>query len=157
MISEDLLQIELAGNIAITHNRFGQNDYEECVDIKPQGRPGTSIVFSHNIVDSRHNGVRSSDAIGCRQGGILFHQRQTVGTTVIEGNWFRGERSDGGNLIRSTHVGTQVINNLFDDTQLTISADDLILGYNTFLKSGPVENRQFGCQADRSYHRQQHL
>jgi hypothetical protein len=131
--SEDLLATELAGNLVITHNHFGESDYEECVDVKPQGRPGTSIVFSHNIVDSRHDGGFPTHSSGCRLGGILFHQAETSGSTAIEGNWFPGV----GNLIRATHAGTLVINNLFE--QLTISADDLTLGYNTFLNESELK------------------
>jgi hypothetical protein len=131
--SEDLLATELAGDLVITHNHFGESDYEECVDIKPQGRPGTSIVFSHNIVDSRHSGGFPTHSSGCRLGGILFHQAETSGFTVIEGNWLPGV----GNLIRATHAGTLVINNLFE--QLTISADNLTLGYNTFVNESELK------------------
>jgi hypothetical protein len=134
--SEDLLQLEGAGDVVITHNRFAQNDYEECVDVKTQGRPGTSIVLSHNILNSRHEGGFPSDSRGCR-GGILFHQDEPSGSTVIEGNWLPGGGPDGGNLIRATHARTQVINNLFD--QLTISADEVILGYNTFSKGSELK------------------
>jgi hypothetical protein len=133
--SEDLLATELTGDLVITYNLFGQNDYEDCVDVKAQGRPGTSIVFSHNVVDSHHTGEFPSRSSGCRLEGILFHQFQTSGSTVIDGNWFVG----GGNLIRATHFGTQLINNLFDETELKISADGVILGYNTWVNQSQLE------------------
>ena len=50
---EDLLQFEGAGNSVVTHNEFTDNpNGEDCIDWKPQGGPGTSIVFSYNCLTS---------------------------------------------------------------------------------------------------------
>ena len=115
---EDLLQFEGAGNVTVIRNEFGNNPSgEDCVDWKPQGRTGTTIVFSNNLVND------------CSAEGILFHQAQTNGTTTIEGNRFFGAQ-----LLRHTHAGTLVINNVFSGG-ITVSADNLTLGFNTFLGS----------------------
>ena len=116
---EDLLQFEGAGNATVIHNEFGNNpNGEDCVDWKSQGRTGTTIVFSHNLVDD------------CNFEGILFQQAQTNGTTTIEGNRFFGPQ-----LLRHTHAGTRVINNVFSSGTTVVSADNLTVGFNTFLSS----------------------
>ena len=118
--SADLLQFEGSGNATVTYNEFGENPYEDCVDWKSQGRTGSSIVFSHNLMNA------------CQSQGILIHQGQLKGSTVIEGNYFVG----GNQLVRQTHAGTKIINNVVDGSIFNISASHLIIGYNTFLNHG---------------------
>jgi protein SCO1/2 len=124
---EDLLQFEGAGNATVTYNEFGQNPHgEDCVDWKSQGRSGTTILFSFNRVNQ------------CNLQGILFHQGQANGNTTIEGNYFEGSDQ----LMRRTHAGTRIINNIIDGNQFVISASNLTLAYNTFLSRG--NSIQFG-------------
>jgi hypothetical protein len=118
--SADLLQLEGSGDVTVTYNEFGENAYEDCVDWKSQGRTGSSIVFSHNLINT------------CHSQGILIHQGQLEGSTVIEGNYF----SRGNQLVRQTHGGTKIINNVIDGSLFNISAGHLIISYNTFLNSG---------------------
>lgn len=143
--SGDLLQTEGAGNITITHNAFGQSDYENCVDIKRQGRPGTVFVLSYNIMDGRHTGQFPTTGPGCRFGGLLMTQSNPSGTMTVEGNLIMGR----GNLIRGTSIGAVVQNNIFDGAEFTIASPNsrLVLGYNTFMNA---ENRMtFGDSTGR--------
>ena len=117
--SEDLIQFDGAGDAVVTRNEFGDNpNGEDCLDWKPQGADGTSIQVSHNLFGN------------C--GGVLFQQGRADGSTVIEGNRFEG----GGSLLRQVHAGTRVINNVVIGN-LTVSASNLTLGYNTF--TGPLK------------------
>jgi hypothetical protein len=120
--SEDLLALELTGNVTITRNRFSNSPYEECIDIKPQGHNGTSITIAHNYIDGRSSS-------GCRQGPIILHQQNDIGTTVVEGNHLQG----GSSLIRYTHAGTKIINNFFNSSGLTLGPDRLVIAHNTWV------------------------
>jgi hypothetical protein len=136
--SGDLIQLEGAGNVTITRNLFESSDYEDCVDVKRQGRAGSSLVISRNVIDSR-------GASGCRGEGILVIQGELAGTTTIEGNRFVG----GHNLIRATHSGTRMINNVLDGAALTVAgaSTTMTLGHNTFMNSG--NGLTFGDSAGR--------
>jgi hypothetical protein len=116
-LGEDLLQFEGAGDSVVSHNEFTDNpNGEDCVDWKPQGGAGTSVVFNQNHLHA------------CNAQGLLMHQSESDGSTVIEGNYFEGS----GQLLRRVHAGTQVINNIFDSS-ITVSASNLTVGFNTFL------------------------
>ena len=127
--SGDLLQLSGNGDLTITYNRFGGNDYEDCVDIKAQGRNGAVTIFSHNLVDSTHDKKFPSTSNGCRQEGLLLHGRRR-GPVIIEGNRFVG----GGNRLRYTDYETVAQNNVFANTKLTIAGQDMTFAYNTFLR-----------------------
>ena len=128
--SGDLLQLHGNGDVTISYNHFGGNDYEDCVDIKTQGRNGAVTIISHNIFDSTHDNKFPSTYSGCRQEGLLLHGRRR-GPVIIDGNHFVG----GGNLLRATNSETAVQNNVFTDTRLVLSGKDLFFSHNTVRRS----------------------
>ena len=127
--SGDLLQLSGNGDVTISYNHFGGNDYEDCVDIKSQGRNGAVTIFSHNIVDSTHDKKFPSSSSGCRQEGLLLHGSHR-GPVIIKGNYFIG----GGNRFRVTNLETAVQNNIFADTKLVLAGRDMTFAYNTVLR-----------------------
>ena len=127
--SGDLLQLHGSGDVTISYNYFGGNDYEDCVDNKGQGRDGAVTIFSYNIVDSTHDKEFPSTYSGCRQEGLLLHGNQR-GPVIIEGNYFVG----GANRLRVTNLETVVQNNIFADTQVVLAGHDFTFAYNTFLR-----------------------
>lgn len=118
--SGDLLQLERAGTVVIKNNSFGFNNYEDCLDIKPEGRAGADLEISGNIIDSTDNGTSACTpvATGCRAEGLIIHGTKPAhtGNVQIKNNQFVG----GANLFRTAGPTVSVNNNLFTDTRVRV-------------------------------------
>lgn len=116
--SGDLLQLEGAGDVVVQNNHFGFNNYEDCIDIKGEGRVGAALEISNNIIDSTGEKTHACSAVfsGCRVEGLMIHGSQHEGALRVRDNRFIG----GQNLFRVGGVDTQIFKNIFENTKVKV-------------------------------------